>query len=713
LCLSCAQRSYSQNLALHKKYTYSSAPNYNLTSPDPGHSQLTDGIYTSDSRFWVSKTTVGWQYPKRLTIEIDLEKASPISNVAFNTVRGNAGVEFPQDIFVFTSADQKNYAFIGDAATDPDNVHGAYEVKKFALSNINRTARYLKFVIIPKGAYVFCDEIEVSAGNSTNKDGTGRLTANTDQLIDSLVKSKRRLQRMAYQARNLSASVNDNSSNESADDMVASSNEQAISAKLSTAMVRRATSLRSKFSGQFVVDKVSPWQAITAPYQPKGGNDNTYNVAVPVSGVAYGAFVVTNLQGSKQTFNCEFAGAGSIAAHELFTLPFVTSGKSYTEIADPLVPVAGNTELEAGESRMFVFKISGKSAGQDKSDIKIQSGGSSSNLTLNIDVANVSLGSNLSLNADVWAYLTYPLVSDRQEQAIADLHDHHINTMIIPPDRLPVVGANDFSKFNNYIARIKSFDKYFLFMNLAGAPYKNSFKATPLLSDQWKNNFLKWYDQIVQGAQAAGVSASQLYVYAYDEVKAEDIQNMANFLTWLHQVRPAIKTFGTLDRPEDCQKIMPLLTISQLQAKLDDIKGVAMANSSKNNLWYYAVEANSEALSAYTYYRLSAWQAFLYGYQGIGFWNYADSTGKLEPDQYDGVNTINFSVIYHGPGQQVLSSRRWEAFKLGIEDYELLKRYAQKNGMEQAKQLAQSVINSPDDLSKADAVRTQILQALK
>ncbi|MBS1528870.1 MAG: discoidin domain-containing protein, partial [Bacteroidetes bacterium] len=117
---------------------------------------MTDGNYTSDQKFWISKTTVGWQYPKKLTIEIDLAKSSPISTVAFNTVRGGSGVEFPQDIFVFTSTDQVNYAYIGDAAKDPDNVHGDYDVKKFMLANIDRTARYVKFVVIPKGAFVFC-----------------------------------------------------------------------------------------------------------------------------------------------------------------------------------------------------------------------------------------------------------------------------------------------------------------------------------------------------------------------------------------------------------------------------------------------------------------------------------------------------------------------------------------------------------------------------
>jgi hypothetical protein len=699
-------------LALHKKYTVSSAPNYALTSPDPNQTLLTDGVYTSDPKFWISKTTVGWQSLKKLTIEIDLAQSSPISKVSFNTVRGNAGVEFPQDIFVFTSTDQKNYAYIGDAASDPDNVHGAYEVKKFTLSNINRTARYVKFVIIPKGAYVFCDEIEVNAGNSASKDGSGQLTANTDIVVDSLVKSKKHVQAIAYRIKNMSALLNNNSNNESPEDMVASLNEQALNAKLSSVRAQWAANLRNKFSGQFVIDKVSPWQSVTAPYQPKGGSDNSYNITVPVNGVEYGAFVVTNLQTSKQAFTCQFSGAGEVSDPELFAVPFVTSGRAHNEIADPLVPVTGSVDLDGGESRMFVFKIVGKKAGQAKAALKIQSGTSSANLSLNVNVVNASFGSDFSLNANVWAYLNYPLVADRQAQAIADLHDHHVNTMIVPPNVLPVVGRSDFSKYNNYIAQVKSFKNIFIFMNLASGGYKNSFKTVPFLSDQWKSNFVNWYGQIVQGAQAVGISASQLYLYPYDEVRGADVVNSTNFLSWLRQAHPEIKTFGTLVDQTGTDKIMPLLTISQLLKTMSGMTGIANANASAHDLWVYETDANSEALPAYTYYRLLSWQSFVYGLQGVGFWDYADATGKLELDQYDGVNTINYSVIYHGPGQQILSSRRWEAFKLGIEDFELLKRYAQKHGMEQAKQLAQSVLDQPDDLTKADAVRAQILQSL-
>jgi hypothetical protein len=111
-----------------------------------------------------------------------------------------------------------------------------------------------------------------------------------------------------------------------------------------------------------------------------------------------------------------------------------------------------------------------------------------------------------------------------------------------------------------------------------------------------------------------------------------------------------------------------------------------------------------------------SWEAFANGYTGIGFWNYADEGANKK------LNLItdplispksSYSVIYDGPGKKIISSRRWEAFKLGIEDYSVLQSYANKYGGKKAKELARQVLNAPENLNLADSIRdnmvTQIL----
>jgi hypothetical protein len=75
--------------------------------------------------------------------------------------------------------------------------------------------------------------------------------------------------------------------------------------------------------------------------------------------------------------------------------------------------------------------------------------------------------------------------------------------------------------------------------------------------------------------------------------------------------------------------------------------------------------------------------------------------------------TNSYSVIYDGPGKEIISTRRWEAFKLGIEDYSLLRAYANQVGAEKAKALAEDVIQNPLIETKADSARKIIIAALQ
>ena len=55
---------------------------------------------------------------------------------------------------------------------------------------------------------------------------------------------------------------------------------------------------------------------------------------------------------------------------------------------------------------------------------------------------------------------------------------------------------------------------------------------------------------------------------------------------------------------------------------------------------------------------------------------------------------------------------RWEARRMGIEDYELIAMYAKAKEDADAKALAKSVLDYPQDTAKADVVRRKILLEL-
>ena len=74
LALAFAASAGSENIALHRPYTWSKAPNYGLCRDDGDATQLTDGAVGHDGEaLWRQRSTVGWVRPGGpVSITIDL-----------------------------------------------------------------------------------------------------------------------------------------------------------------------------------------------------------------------------------------------------------------------------------------------------------------------------------------------------------------------------------------------------------------------------------------------------------------------------------------------------------------------------------------------------------------------------------------------------------------------------------------------------------------
>ena len=83
--------------------------------------------------------------------------------------------------------------------------------------------------------------------------------------------------------------------------------------------------------------------------------------------------------------------------------------------------------------------------------------------------------------------------------------------------------------------------------------------------------------------------------------------------------------------------------------------------------WTYASSSN-KGRSPTGHYRYKLWKSFSEGCEGNGFWVYTDDRDLW--DDYAGAPS--FSVVYDGP-DGVVSSKRWDAYRAGVEDYEICK----------------------------------------
>jgi hypothetical protein len=205
---------------------------------------------------------------------------------------------------------------------------------------------------------------------------------------------------------------------------------------------------------------------------------------------------------------------------------------------------------------------------------------------------------------------------------------------------------------------------------------------------------------------------TMIYLYPYDEVKDADISDFKKLILWAKGTFPKIRFYATLGSERSISEILPLLDIAQVHNSQTKKINVPVQQA---EIWTYGGSTPSRELSPYSYYRLMSWDAFLNDFKGIGFWSYADERNgnnlNLISDKF--LNTAgSYSVIYNDAGGNIISSRRWEAFHLGIEDYSILQSYAHKYGRKSAKELARQVLNAPENLNLADSIRDNMLRQI-
>jgi len=694
--IACNRANGQKDLALNKPYTLSTAPNYKNTAGPEDKSALTDGNFTNGF-FWNNKATVGWQQVGKVAIEMDLGRSQEFNTVTINTGRNDkASVFYPSNVFVFASDDKSGYQYVGDVVNSADNLSGEYKVQSFQLKTRKVKGRYIKLVVILKGAYFFCDEIQVfnTGGGSSAKMAFS--SKPVDEQVDDLLRSD-------------------------VSGKVASAKNFQYMAAMGTGVAKVASGaafasqMKQQLGTDFTVNFFNAWDALNVVYKPVRRSQDNVNVKTVINGHSFVGLIVTNLSQGKVNYTINIKGDAGVSAVTLYTVPFLASHMNYQQTADPLQKADNGVSLDAGESRLFLAEITGRRAGTGKTSVSVSDGKTNQGVTISTTIANVKFDdNNFALNTNVWAYLNYPMLQSRKAAAVKDLYEHHINTSVVPPAAIGDMTRNTATGLSDYLAAFGNYKprNLLLYMNFASPDNMKYCKKNDYMSDGWKSDFKTWYQNASKVIIQGGWDMKDVYVYPYDEIKEEDAGKLISFAKWAKSAIPGIKLYMTVGK-------LSKGTVEQLNQYMDVMQVyedyIPSLQTAADKSWMYNTQGNSELLSPYNYYRLKAWKAYVEGYKGVGFWAYADSKdannfNNVLKTRYMGAST-NYSVIYVD-GNDIVSSRRWEGFMMGVEDYELLQLYAKKVGAAKAKALAAAVLGAPGDASQADAARDKIITAL-
>lgn len=705
------------NLAKGKAYTVSPQQNYtqSVSAPASDTTSLTDGKYTV-GYFWSQKTTVGWQRAKTVEILTDLEKEYNIGSIAFNTARGEkAGVYYPAHIAAFVGSDRDHLLYAGDIAINSENQPGSYQIKRFELNNIGIRGRYVFLEVVPKGVYLFCDEIEVIEG-SPGSGQKGTLSVDQARTFTDQIRRTGIEELLSKQTDDLNKTMVGAAEEEhilKIKHQIASlQTTNDVETEYAEMLALRGAVLRVRFPGnEIMIQTINPWAQLTPYTFPAEATPLALSFMLPKGGYDSQALSVTNLSVKSRGISVLLDKAPAGVEIELYQAPFVkTAAMEY--IADPLVPAEMGFMLRPGESRMVIVTVHGTQSGTWSHTLRIKSEDRVTSLPITTQVVNVNLPKNLHLNSITWAELNHKLIRDRKQAAVNDLLSHHTNVMEVPPAYLPIGELpQDFRPLEEYLRISNGITKVLLFANLKPTTRSSVNGKYSFMGNEWKIWFKKWFEEVTKITTKAGIPKENLYFYPYDEMDGKHIEEFVAFATWVRKEIPDIRLYATINNKNALQTL-PYLDVAQVVNRdylLGDIK------TTGPEIWIYDASGPAKSLSPYSYYRIMSWKAFLKGYTGVGFWAYADAGGGDNPgtawDDFDGAYP-DYAVIYEGDNGTIISSRRWEAWRTGIEDYELLTMYAKAKGEGAAKTLAKSVLDNSQDTARADTVRRQILLEL-
>lgn len=691
------------NVALHKPYAFSVTPNYRTPDINTLSMSLTDGVleYESDKSFWTQKTTAGWAYKDWVAITIDLQGNYAVNEVCFNTVkREKSQIPFPRNILVYVSKDNKDFVFFGDMRDDNNNGEHPYEVKQFSIEIKNPLeARYVKIIVVPYKRYIFTNEIEVyGIPISTNRFKVANTTVATKE-IDSklsniLIERKKEwtleddiLRLNKITKGKVSATVK--SSNEL---------QQQFSKYLSTS-----------FEEPFTAVEANPWDKFYELEVPvKSVSRLNENTIVPLGMSNYGAIKLTNTSQSDKKLKINASKNGSIGIY-LFKGLFVR-GIKRNDVLDALKPISleAQISLDPGMSTIVIYKLIGKEVGEGKLTIEITS---DDGYLVKIPIKFKTIKLNYKkdgLNAVNWAYFNKPLLKGKKNTVIEDLEQHHINTYVAPTNVLGWLNSTNITEMKQYFSGIDTTSNLTLYYNIGNKKIRTVKGTVPFMSEQWKQLFKRWYTQRFEALVEMGFSPNKIYFYPFDEPDGDKIKMFINFSKWVKKEISNLQLFTTILQPE-ALKISEYTDIAVVSDRLN-IKEIR--DKLPKNTWMYSILSMSRSRSPYSDYRLMAWKAFYYNLKGIGFWNYASFLEREEnkaSSLYLNGNK-DYSVIYTNK-ENITTSRRWEAFSKGIEDYKILNFYARKYGYNKTKKMVEKVLKSDLNVELADLTIQKMLQS--
>lgn len=485
----------------------------------------------------------------------------------------------------------------------------------------------------------------------------------------------------------------------------------------------------SKLESDYLVWETSPWRHYAARENVSSVEKETerLDVAVLAGQTESKALMVTNL--TDETLSARILVDGDV---EVLLPTFVRTadGRWYPDALVPPDPI-GRITVPAGETRQIWLNFQGRKPGKYEGTLTISPlTGSKRDAEVKLSIEVVSPPKELQKPlAFTWDFLGDAENRGLVEQYMQTMLDHGITVFWImglrymprpaADDEGNLLEPTDWSRFREQVSlKWKPGRKLYITMDVWEKADERKIYNGKFGSPGWRIAFKKVAAEMAGVLREMGLSYDDYFLNPVDESVDERYLAIARLIK---EVDPRIKiiadTVGaSLDEVKAADKATDMWVPHFKAFRAEGTKeSIAYLKSTGKPLgfYFYSEGSNEKAQDSYGHYLWDFWYAYSRGLDGLfGYWTATQHYG--DPwNRHQAQASYDPSLFYPGNGC-VITSRRWEAWRRGLEDLALL-RLCESAGADKAliSRAVESVLAAPTDPDAADRAREELTRLLK
>ena len=704
------------NILAGKRAVFENRPDYSLTRSDTDAMELTDGKFREGERIWFFRESVGWYASAPVhSFYYDLGGPQDIGKVRVHASAGAGGVQWPEKLLVLAGDSPNSFMRLEDlSATERDRLpeYGSGKYTYWFESTFRPVrARYLKFIVFADKdfPFFFSDEIQAFAPSEPadaipqNRLFTGS-TAEFLRHETLLALFRDDCERIIINAKRIG------------DDSLPSVLTAAMNRNPpagSLKMLRDGTDFpvndaQAELAGQNlrllwkagIRQPTAWWGDRWAPFHSFEWPEKVTSIEKRMLPGERRSLALC-IANASADFKVRFRLESDIPVTVHQVVCSMTSNHFFNaNRLEPLFELDGfyTVNMQPGESRMLFLTIEPNrdaTPGDHSMKVVLEKGNS---LQCNVLLGKVKFPERLSSELGFWDYLNsfrcHGQVIDESNltKVLAILDKYQMNLVWAHESALPflkpemfngkdeLVAKIDFGAMDRWLKRVGPHRSYALFL---GGDWQRQFDfGRDILKEnpQFRNRVVAFLTALAAHLESCWkISADNVLIHCIDEACTPEQEALLD--AWCDAVAiaasPSGRHFVTYGNPAiKPGEVLPRKNMAFLQplcpydvGRLRTCVETAAVRPKDLTFGFYSCLNRSRERDPYSYYALPFRFGFLLpNFRGVGFWNLGTAPRGVNECDYTG---RTFSAMYFD-GDDVLTSRQWEAIFEGREDYEYL-----------------------------------------